>query len=141
MPLPTPVPGLVICYEFLWKHERAEGAEHGRKKRPCAIIVAVRNESSRIMTIVAPVTHVEPRNPEDGVEIPRRVKQHLGLDQERSWISVTDLNRFLWPGYDLYPIPGSKDRFDYGMLPPRLFDEIKRRILARDAALKATPRD
>lgn len=30
-------------------------------------------------------------------------------------------NRFAWPGYDLRPVPRSTERYDYGLLPPRLF--------------------
>jgi hypothetical protein len=34
------------------------------------------------------------------------------------------MNRFVWPGPDLRPIPGSRQTFVYGMLPPRLFARI-----------------
>ena len=54
----------------------------------------------------------------------------LGLDNQRSWIVVTELNDFLWPGPDLRPIPGiSPRRFDYGMLPPRFFNHLREQIL------------
>ena len=32
-------------------------------------------------------------------------------------------------GSGLLPVPGSKDRFDYGFLPPALFARIKAAIL------------
>ena len=31
-------------------------------------------------------------------------KRRLGLDDARSWIMVTEGNRFAWPGPDLRPI-------------------------------------
>jgi hypothetical protein len=32
------------------------------------------------------------------------IRAHLGLDAERCWIMVTEINRFIWPGPDLRPI-------------------------------------
>jgi hypothetical protein len=143
MPLPKPEPGLVICYEFLWRDEAREGLEYGLKKRPCAIIVAVTDATGKTEAIVAPITHAPPIAPSEGIEIPPRVQTHLGLDAEPAWVIVTDLNRFIWPGFDLSPIPGrTPARYAYGMLPPRFFEQIKRRILSLDARLKsATTRD
>lgn len=51
-----------------------------------ATIVAVRHESGAIEVVVAPITHLEPRPPSQGIEIPPKVKHHLGLDDERSWV-------------------------------------------------------
>jgi PemK-like, MazF-like toxin of type II toxin-antitoxin system len=130
MPLPVPQPGLVIHYEFLWRHEKQAGREHGRKRRPCAIVVTTRIENGRDLVTVAPITHSAPNPPSDGIEIPLKVKRHLGLDWQRAWVVVADLNEFTWPGFDLYPAPGRSGRYDYGFLPPQLFAEIKTRVLA-----------
>jgi hypothetical protein len=86
MPLPRPEPGLVIPYEYLWQDEAARRKEWGKKIRPCAIIVAVTGESGEIETVVAPITHLEPTPPSEGIEIPLRVKKQLGLDEQRSWV-------------------------------------------------------
>jgi hypothetical protein len=86
-------------------------------------------EGREVVTVV-PVTHVPPANPMDAVELPVAIKKHLRLDDERSWIVVTETNDFLWPGPDLRPISGSNSsRFDYGMLPPRFFAYLRDRIL------------
>jgi hypothetical protein len=61
MSFPAPKPGLVIRYSFLWSHEAAAGADEGSKDRPCAIIVATRMVDGEVRTIVAPITHLEPR--------------------------------------------------------------------------------
>lgn len=128
MPLPRPEPGLVIHYDYLWRHELAAGAEQGSKSRPC-VIIAVATTDDRSETVVAPITHVEPSPPAAGVEIPSRVKRHLGLDEGRSWVITTDLNVFDWPGVDIRVVPNaSPGTFDYGFLPPRLFEQIKSRI-------------
>jgi hypothetical protein len=52
-----------------------------------------------------------------------QVKRRLGLDDRRSWIVVTEGNEFIWPGYDLRKLPNT-DRYDYGFLPPRLFNLV-----------------
>lgn len=129
MPLPRPEPGLVIHYEYLWRHESERGEETGTKHRPCAIVIAVTGETGETETVVAPITHSEPRPPSEGIEIPTRVKRHLGLDDQQSWVIVTDLNVFTWPGVDIYPVPRSPPgTFDYGFLPPALFEKIRARI-------------
>jgi hypothetical protein len=77
------------------------------------------------------------------IEIPVRVNQHLGLDDERSWIVLDEIIGFLWPGYDRRPIPGSKpERMECGVLPPRFFDQVREAFvaLARARRLKPTPR-
>jgi len=128
--LPTPRPGLVISYAYLWAREHGQGAEDGRKDRPCAIVTARQIIEGRDVVTVAPITHTRPTEPGDAVEIPPAVKAHLGLDGTPSWIVVTETNDFLWPGPDLRPIPGGTlGRFDFGMLPPRFFSHIRDRIL------------
>jgi len=141
MPLPKPEPGLVIAYEYLWRHEHEAGRHQGVKVRPCAIVVAVEGHAGVTEVVVAPITHLEPMPPSQGVEIPLRVKQHLGLDHDRSWVIVTDLNAFLWPGYDLRPVANAPSgAFAYGFLPPSLYKAIVRRITALSAITRVTDR-
>lgn len=141
MPLPSPRPGLVIHYEYLWRHEHAAGAEQGAKRRPCAIVITVVDTAGKTEVVVAPITHVEPKPPSEGVELPPPVKRYLGLDAERSWVITTDLNLFEWPGVDLYPAPKAEPgKFEYGFLPPRLFEQIRVRIERAGGAAIATKR-
>ena len=72
---------------------------------------------------VAPITHRAPEDPKAAVEMPPPLKDRLGLDHERSWVIVSEGNKFVWPGFDLRKLPGT-DRFDYGFVPPRFFNEI-----------------
>ena len=95
------------------------------------------------MVTVAPVTHVPPRVAGEGVEIPSATKSRLGLDDGRSWIVVTEINRFRWPGPDLRPLPGKPaGTYSYGVLPPGLFRQVKEGIgsWVRSRKLRATPR-
>jgi len=80
---------------------------------------------------VLPVTHAPPSNPELAVELPAATKRRLGLDDERSWVVLSEANRFLWPGPDLRPArPGDAATVAYGQLPYTLFEEIRRKFLA-----------
>lgn len=135
MSLPIPKPGLVIRYSFLWSNEEAKGATEGAKDCPCAIVVAVRRDSNgEIDTIVAPITHRPPEDPTASIEIPAATCKSLGLDSGRHWLRLDDLNRFAWPGFDLRPLPSKPNRYDYGMLPAGLFQQLRDGILKRQRA-------
>lgn len=124
MAIPTPEPGLVISYAYLWSHEAEGGQEEGLKDRPCVIALSVRRqETGETWVTVVPVTHTPPQDPASAVEIPPSVKRHLGLDDQRSWIIVSEGDRFVWPGYDLRKVPG-RAAYDYGFLPPRFFETV-----------------
>ena len=123
MTLPNPERGLVISYAYLWHSEYEQGRDEGVKDRPCVIIVAIEDDNGTLMVTVAPITHSMPAVPEAAVEIPVPTKQRLGLDDARSWVIVSEGNRFAWPGPDIRPIaPG---QFDYGFLPPALFQKVQ----------------
>jgi len=119
---PEPEAGLVISYSYLWKEEEERGQIEGRKDRPCAIILAIAHPDpaagGQKQVTVVPITHSQPHDPNVAVEIPLRVKQHLGLDSERSWVIMDEVNVFTWPGFDLRPVRRGESRIDYGLLPP-----------------------
>jgi hypothetical protein len=125
VPLPDPVPGLVIRYSYLWMEEHRRGQEEGVKDRPCAVIlVTADDEGDRVVTVL-PITHTPPANSALAVEIPHSTKRRLGLDDERSWIVLTEVNRFVWPGPDLrLSEPGYMASVAYGLLPRALFKEL-----------------
>jgi hypothetical protein len=132
---PTPEPGLVIRYSFLWREQAARGQEEGEKDRPCAVVVTTTNDQGDTVLIVLPITHTPPRDPNLAVEIPAATKARLGLDDERSWVVVTDANRFIWPGPDLRPLkPGDTSSVAYGYLPAKLFNEVRDKLAVAVAA-------
>ncbi len=140
MPLPAPVPGLVICYAYLWHDEYKAGAEEGRKDRPCAIVVATTDADGDTAVWVAPITHIKPDDPH-AVLLPQSVKRRLGLDDRPSWVVTDELNQFIWPGHDLRPIAREKrDTFAWGFLSVETFSAIKRSIAANAARLRKVPR-
>lgn len=127
----------MIRYSYLWHDEYLAGREEGVKDRPCAIVISMRDEEGDMVVLVAPITHARPADPTEAIEIPRATKRRLGLDDDQSWIVVSELNRFVWPGPDLRPIgreyPG---RFAYGLLPAALFARVKTAIRAQAEARK-----
>jgi hypothetical protein len=84
VPIPTPEPGLVISYAYLWHHEHEAGREEGRKDRPSVIVLTVeRSANDATVLVVLPITQIAPADPAGAVEIPAAVKRPLGLDDER----------------------------------------------------------
>jgi len=136
--LPKPEPGLVIRYSYLWLRENREGREEGSKDRPCAIVLATRGHEDEMRVLVVPVTHSTPVDSSTALELPPAVKRHLGLDAERSWIILSESNLFDWPGPDLRRV-GDRDDSSvvYGVLPPGLFAELRRRFLALESAARS----
>lgn len=131
MSLPAPAPGLVIRYSYLWREEYLRGREEGVKDRPCAIILVTKTEESDEVVTVLPVTHTPPKDPALALEIPPATKARLGLDDERSWIVLTEANRFIWPGPDLRPATrGDAATVAYGLLPAKFHAKLIERFLS-----------
>jgi hypothetical protein len=124
---PEPVPGLVIRYSYLWRQEYERGQEEGVKDRPCAVVTVVTDDQATKVVTVLPITHTPPSQDALAVEIPHATKQRLGLDGARSWVVLTEANRFVWPGLDLR-MKGPRDgpeTIAFGFLPRALFREIR----------------
>lgn len=131
MPFPEPAPGLVIRYSYLWAEEYRRGQEEGVKDRPCAVILVTTTEDEERIVTVLPISHAPPADPKLAVEIPALVKRRLKLDDERSWVVLTETNRFIWPGPDLRPSkPGDAGSVGYGPLPFALFEKIRIKFIA-----------
>jgi len=129
---PTPHPGLVIRYAYLWEREAKEGREEGVKDRPCAIVLVVLNRGKAPLVRVLPVTSSAPSDPADALEIPPATKKRLGLDADRSWVVLTEANDFVWPGPDLRPaISGDPSSVVYGVLPPGFMAALRQKLAQR----------
>lgn len=144
MDIPEPKIGLVISYAYLWRDEAKAGLEEGRKDRPSVIVVASERVPREIIVMVAPITHTPPSPAEaaNAFEVPPATKARLGLDDQRSWVIASDLNRFVWPGVDLRPTRRGSPTVAYGFLPRSMTDTVRRRIveLARGGANLMTNR-
>jgi mRNA-degrading endonuclease toxin of MazEF toxin-antitoxin module len=124
MALPPPEPGLVISYAYLWYREQARKRTEGVKDRPCVIVLKVERQDELVIVTVSPITHRPAGAGTAALELPATVKRHLGLDSEKSWIVLDEVNQFAWPGFDLMPIRGRNGRVDYGFLPPKFFARL-----------------
>lgn len=139
MKIPPPKPSQVIRYSYLWADEHDAGQEEGRKDRPAAIVMALQAEEDRdVQVVVVPITHSPPLDGADALELPQSVKRQLRLDEDRSWVALTEINVFVWPGPDLRPVSqGGEETVLYGYLPANLFRAIRDRLAANIRAGKA----
>ena len=98
------------------------------------MILAVTNEEGRDVVTVLPITHTPPSASEAdlAIEIPNPTEiRRLGLDDARSWVVLTDANRFTWPGPDLRPARrGDASSVLHGELPGDLLLKIRDGFLA-----------
>ncbi len=144
MSWPSPQPGLVIRYSYLWDCEAQTGREEGVKDRPCAVVLTRQDGDGNTRVYVLPITHTAPARLNEAIEIPAPVKSRLGLDGERSWVVLNEANLFTWPGPDLRFLPGKgPESAVYGFLPPGFFRAVRERFLAvyranRTALVKRT---
>lgn len=144
MDLPEPKVGLVIRYAYLWREEAPAGQDEGRKDRPCVILLVGRSREGGSLVTVAPITHTPP-NPDrgaDAIELPGPTQVRLGLDGKRSWVLASDLNQFVWHGFDLRPIRRGAETVAFGFLPASLVEDLRARVLAvaRRGGPVVTPR-
>ena len=124
MDIPTPKPGLVIRYRYLWADEAETGAEEGRKARPCVVIVATRTVRNRVHVAAVPITHTAPSDSNQAIKLTRQTQRRLGLDDDQSWIITDELNEFGWPGPDLEPREDT-GQYEYGELPAVVFKAVR----------------
>lgn len=138
---PAPQIGMVIRYDFLWSHERGKGYAAGVKDRPCVIVTAiVQAEGGETHVLVAPITHSAPKDDTVAIEIPPKVKQHLGLDHARSFIIADEANSVSWDDPGIVPaIPG--ERWAYGRLPQGLYLAVRDAMLGLATARKLKTAD
>lgn len=109
--------------------EHRRGQEEGVKDRPCAVVMAVTEVSGDRIVTVVPITHTPPSDPAVAVEIPYVTKRRLGLDDDASWVSVAEANRFRWPGPDLRLGPsGDTPSMVFGLLPRGLFNSVREKL-------------
>jgi hypothetical protein len=98
-------------------------------------VLSAQDDGRDTVVAVVPVTHSPPQRLEEAVEMPAAVKHRLGLDEARSWIVVSEINRIVWPGPDLRPVSSAEpERFAYGFLPLGLFRQVIDRFKATVSA-------
>ena len=141
--IPEPKPGRVIRYQYLWRRRARRGHDTADKDRPACIVIALRKEQRDTRVMIVPITHSRLSPGEAAYEIPPRIKEHLRLDEQRSWIILSEVNIDVWPSPDLCLVPGRTDSFEYGLLPQKLVIELRQHVLTAilDKRLEATDRE
>ncbi len=94
MPIANPRSGLVVSYNYLWRHQHERGETEGRKARPaCLIVVLPRADGRPARVALYPITSQPPGPGRAAVELPAIEKRRLGLtDAPRSWIILDETN-------------------------------------------------
>lgn len=142
MERPAPQYGHVVRFEYLWRAEEHDGHADGAKFRPCAVVVALEpkgDEPQRVM--VCAITHTEPRPPSVGIEIPPEANQVAGLDEDRSWVIVSEVNKVQWSSRRFSRTNYGK--WEYGVLPQEVMNAVRRAIAdgIRAAQMDVVDRD
>jgi hypothetical protein len=126
--------GNLIAYEYLWLSQ-SEDREDGKKTYPSAVIFAKRTILGNTLAFVAAISHKPPTASDRATEVPRKLKRHLGLDEDPSWIYTDQVNEFIWPGPDLRAadrlssLPRARGTCVIGPLPDDWFDMLKNELI------------
>ncbi|MEE9333669.1 MAG: hypothetical protein V3U65_06225 [Granulosicoccaceae bacterium] len=133
--------GEVICHAYLWRNQANRGQTEGTKERPCVVVHQQEESDGNVRVYVLPITHTKPYDLERAIDCPNATKQRLGLDARASWIVTSELNHFIWPGFDVRPTPDNRP--SYGLLPNKLTRRIIEQIKdnSQDQTLSAVNRD
>lgn len=110
--------------------------------------MAVDDEGPHPIAYVLGISHSPPQEGQRAIEVPAKLKKHLGLDDQPSWIYTSELNVFAWPGPDLRPgdylstRPAAVDNCVIGQLPSDWFDMVKAHVVEsqRQEQLELTKR-
>jgi len=132
---------MVLRYDYLWSREAIQGRQQG-KDRPTCLVAASDSRINPSYVVLLPITHSRPTGDTVGIEIPDKVKKAIGLDDEPSWVIVSDYNIDEWPNAGLSQIPGKSGVYSYGFLPPSLFATVKSKFtqLVREKRARSVKR-
>jgi hypothetical protein len=125
-----PPVGHLIAYEYLWSSQN-DSREDGAKTYPAAVVMARDDLAPVPLAYVLGVSHKPPKESERALEVPAKLKRHLGLDDKPTWIYTDQINVFSWPGPDLRPAealsttPGVRGGCIIGPLPTDWFESVK----------------
>lgn len=141
IPENPPIAGTVLRYSYLWRREADQGRDEGEKDRPVALLLAKAPGTGECL--VCPITHTPPDDAATAIEIPAAERARLGLDNERSWIVVAEINAFVWPGPDLRPIPSrNPSTVIYGQVSKGLYQKVLAQVqaLVKARMFRSVPR-
>jgi hypothetical protein len=109
---------------------KASQREDGEKTYPAAVVLARRDIGPTPIAYALGVSHTAPWAERRALRLPPKLKRHLGLDDEPSWIYTDEINIFAWPGPDLRPaeylssLPSARGTCVIGALPVDWFRQV-----------------
>lgn len=130
----VPPVGHVVAYEYLWS-SKAGKRQDGEKVYPTALILAARDELGATIVYALGISHMTPPEGRRALEVPPKLRRHLGLDARAQWIYTDEINVFVWPGPDLRPAqwisrkPIVENTCVLGALPQDWFEQVKSHFL------------
>jgi hypothetical protein len=126
--------GQIVRFDYLWRDEQTQGRIEGAKDRPCAVVVALRtDEKGDASVMLAPITHAQPKSSSLSIEIPNQAKSGTGLDADRSWLVLSEINLVKWS--DAGIVPAKSGQWLYGALPRGI--TAKTSAIVREELLKS----
>lgn len=76
-------------------------------------------------SLLAPITSRPPEK-STGIDLPIEIKRQLGLDERKSWVIASNLNKFTWPGFDVRSVPGrNPSTYLYGRIPAGFLLQVR----------------
>lgn len=121
--------GDILNYRYLFLSESNQGQVEGGKPRPALVVAILEDKKLKtsLRVFLAPITHTPPGNPSQGYLLPEANSLTAGLDQEESYVLYTELNSFIWRGYDVEKILFSNPPTEYfGQLDLETTNEVRR---------------
>jgi hypothetical protein len=97
------------------------------------------------LAYVLGISHKPPMAGERAMEVPLKLKRHLGMDDRPTWIYTDQINVFAWPGPDLRPaeqlssIPSARGGCIIGALPIDWFESLKLHLQESHRLKKINP--
>ena len=82
--------GNLVAYEYLWLSQE-NTREDGAKVYPVALIFAKKIIASVTLAYALGMSHRSPDASEKAIVVPKKLKRHLGLDEDPSWIYTDQL--------------------------------------------------
>ena len=91
--------GSLIEYQFLWNRESLNGETEGRKSRPCAVVLRLRNSF-----LIMPVTTKQPLTNTLAIPFPEIEALRLKLERGiKRWVIIDEINIDQIPSYVMEP--------------------------------------
>jgi hypothetical protein len=85
--------GDVWRFPYLWHWQRARGEDAGRKDRPVAVILVVRERDEVTHLILLAITTTAPDKDTAALKVPHSEVRRLGLDLDRGhWLILSEYN-------------------------------------------------